>query len=256
MLAAQATGLAERLRDRGFVPGAGGLLGVPQVGGAGSSARPSSCAAVRVELAERGTPRTAERGTLAEMSEQNDNDPHGQRRQRGRHERRAEPRRRTAHTTTIPLPVVSLRRRRLDDAISRAPLSRHARRILGAQLRPLQPASGRRGAGTAGAGHADLPRLPPRPVRRRSAPGSPAVRQGGGAADEHRCGGRGDGREDRPQVGIRRQGRAGRAREDRGRGEQLPRPDHTIVSFSTDHEAPAPTSVRTRRGSRSCRTGT
>ena len=53
-----------------------------------------------------------------------------------------------------------------------------------------------------------------------------ALRQGHGAADEHRRRGRGDRDQGRPQVGLPGQGRARRAGQDhRGRG-QLPRPHH------------------------------
>ena len=51
-----------------------------------------------------------------------------------------------------------------------------------------------------------------------------AVRQGPGAADEHRRRGRRDRDQGRPQVGLRGQGRARRPGDDRRRRRQLPRP--------------------------------
>ena len=71
------------------------------------------------------------------------------------------------------LPPAARRRRdgggRVDDGRRGAPLPRHARRVLGAQLRPRQPAADRRGQGPARPGDADLAGVPPRPVRASSA---------------------------------------------------------------------------------------
>ena len=66
--------------------------------------------------------------------------------------------------------------------------------------------------------HDQLGAVLPRPRR--------AVRQGPGAADEHRRRGRRDGDQGRPQVGLPGQGRAGRAGDHRRRRRQLPRPHH------------------------------
>ena len=65
-----------------------------------------------------------------------------------------------------------------------------------------------------------------------------AVRQGPGAADEHRRRGRGDRDQGGPQVGLPGQGRAGRAgRRSSWRTDNFHGRTTTIVSFSTDPDA-------------------
>ena len=106
------------------------------------------------------------------------------------------------------------------------PLHRHALGVLGAELRA--PASGarRRRSRAARPPHADLARRAQRPVRPVRARPRRTRRHGDGAADEHRCRGRGDGHQGRPQVGLPGQGRRRGPGQDRRVLGQLPRPDH------------------------------
>ena len=80
----------------------------------------------------------------------------------------------TAHNYH-PLPVVIADGRgRLGDRRRRPALPRLPRRLLGAELRPPPPGADRRRARPARPAHADQPRVPPRPVRRRSATSWPS----------------------------------------------------------------------------------
>ena len=108
----------------------------------------------------------------------------------------------------------------------RPPLPRLPRRVLRPQLRTPPPRPGRRGHRPAGEDHAHLPGLRPRAARALRRGGDAADRHRDDAADEHRRRGGGDGGQGRPQVGLRRQGRAGRPGHHRRRRGRVPRADH------------------------------
>ena len=186
--------------------------------------------------------------------------PHDDRRTRvdTRRDRRRHPFRRGTQCAQLP-PAARrrrLRRGRLDDGCRGPPLSRHAGRLLGAQFRPRQPPSHRGGQGPAGASDPDVAGLPPRPLRAVLYGARRVVRQGHGAADEHRGGGGGDRRENRPQVGLQGQGRERTARP----RSWSPGTTSTAVrprsSASRPTRRPARTTAPTRRASRSSRTAT
>ena len=140
------------------------------------------------------------------------------------------------------LPPAPRRRRggrgRLGDRRRGQALPRHARRLLGAELRPPPSRPDPRGEGPARPGHTHLARVPPRPVRPVLRAARRALRHGHGPRDELRRRGRRDRAQDGPPMGLRREGRGPRAaRRSSCATATSTGARSTIVAFSSDPSA-------------------
>ena len=156
-----------------------------------------------------------------------------------------------------PLPVVARQRRgRLDHRHRGQALPGLPGRLFGGELRAPQPGDHRDRACPARHGDAGQPGVPLRPARTVLPGAGRAVRQGHGAADEQRRRGRRERHQGGPQVGHRRQGRAGRTGQYRRGAQQLPRPHDDDHQLLRRRHRRAAASARTRRASARCRSAT